>query len=176
MAAPGEGGRAQSDGVTRWRFARFDELTPREVHDVLQLRAAVFVVEQECAFQDVDGVDVHSWHLLARRGDTLVAYCRLIPAGIKFEEPSIGRVVTLPELRGTGCGRELMAEALRRADTLWPGQAIRIGAQHRLERFYRDFGFVQSSAPYDEDGIAHIEMLRPASGKLETSGRKVGQE
>ena len=162
--------------MTRWRFAPFEELTPREVHDLLQLRAAVFVVEQNCVFQDVDGVDVGSWHLLGRRGERLVAYCRMIPAGLKYDEPSIGRVVSVPELRGTGVGRELMAEALRRADTLWPGRAIRIGAQHRLERFYNEFGFTQSSAPYDEDGIMHIEMLRPASEKLETAGRKVGQE
>ena len=160
MAASRESGRAQSDGVIRWRFAPFEELTPREVHDLLQLRAEVFVVEQDCPFQDMDGVDPDSWHLLGRRGDVLIAYCRMIPAGIKFAEPSIGRVVTLPALRRTGCGRELMAEALRRADTLWPGRAIRIGAQQQLERFYEDFGFTRASAPYDEDGIMHIEMLR----------------
>jgi ElaA protein len=159
-----------------WRFAPFEELTPREVHDLLQLRAEVFVVEQDCPFQDVDGVDPASWHLLGTRGDALIAYCRLIPAGIKFAEPSIGRVVTPPALRREGFGRELMAEALRRADTLWPGKPIRIGAQQRLERFYEDFGFATASAPYDEDGILHIEMLRPASGKLETAGRKAGQE
>lgn len=176
MAAPRESGRAQSDGVIRWRFAPFDELTPREVHDLLQLRAEVFVVEQDCPFQDVDGVDPDSWHLLGMRGEALIAYCRMIPAGVKFAEPSIGRVVTLPSLRGTGCGRELMAEALRRADTLWPGRPIRIGAQLRLERFYEDFGFVTASAPYDEDGIQHIEMLRPAPGALESSARKAGQK
>jgi len=160
MAAPGESGDPQSDGVTRWRLAAFEELTPREVHDILQLRAAVFVVEQECVFQDVDGADLHSWHLLGHSGETLAAYCRLIPAGVKFDEPSIGRVVTLPAQRGTGLGRDLMREALARADTLWPGRPIRIGAQQRLERFYRDFGFAQCSAPYDEDGIMHIELLR----------------
>ena len=146
--------------MIRWRFASFAELTSREVHDLLRLRAEVFVVEQACAFQDVDGADPASWHLLGFRGDELVAYSRLLPAGVKFAEASIGRVVTAPALRGTGCGRELMREALRRADTLWPGQPIRIGAQQRLERFYEDFGFAQASAPYDEDGIMHIEMLR----------------
>jgi ElaA protein len=160
MVASRESGRAQSDGVIRWRFAPFEELTPREVHDLLQLRAEVFVVEQDCVFQDVDGADPDSWHLLGTRGDVLIAYCRLIPAGKKFAEPSIGRVVTSKKLRGTGSGRELMAEALRRADTLWPGRPIRIGAQQQLERFYEDFGFAKASAPYDEDGIMHIEMLR----------------
>ncbi len=160
MASSGESGRAQSDGVIGWRFARFDELTPREVHDVLQLRAAVFVVEQACAFQDVDGADPSAWHLLGSRAGELMAYSRLVPAGVKFAEVSIGRVVTSAALRGTGWGRELMRESLSRADKLWPGQPIRIGAQHRLERFYRDFGFVQASEPYDEDGIVHIEMVR----------------
>ena len=77
-----------------WRFAPFAELTPREVHDLYRLRAAVFVVEQKCAFQDVDGADTESWHLLAYCDKELVAYARLIPAGIKFAEPSIGRVIT----------------------------------------------------------------------------------
>ena len=143
-----------------WRFAPFAELTPREVHDLLRLRAEVFVVEQACPFQDVDGADPSAWHLLGSRGGELVAYSRLFPAGIKFAEASIGRVVTSPASRGSGCGRELMRESLARAATLWPGQPIRIGAQQRLERFYGGYGFVKASEPYDEDGIMHIEMVR----------------
>jgi ElaA protein len=176
----------------------FAELTPRELHDILQARAAVFVVEQECAFQDVDGADLHSWHLIGkassfprrressqesglgprRHGDdepSLVAYARLIPAGIKFAEVSIGRVVTLPPVRGTGMGRELMRVALEQAQRLWPGKPVRIGAQARLAKFYEDFGFVTASAPYDEDGIVHIEMLRPASVIPDKAGQTVGQ-
>ena len=160
MAALGKGSDAESDGLIRWRFAAFEELTPRELHDLLRLRAEVFVVEQACAFQDVDGADPAAWHLLGARGTDLVAYSRLIPAGIKFAEASIGRVVTAPALRGTGFGRELMRESLARADKLWPGQPIRIGAQHRLERFYNEYGFVKASEPYDEDGILHIEMVK----------------
>jgi ElaA protein len=143
-----------------WRFASFDDLTPAEIHDLYQARVGVFVVEQNCPFQDVDGVDQASWHLLGRADGPLLAYCRLVPAGAKFPEPSIGRVLTTKEARGTGAGRELMREALRRAEELWPGQAIRIGAQRYLDRFYGEFGFVQCSEPYDEDGIVHIEMLR----------------
>ncbi len=173
MAASGESGSAQSDGLIAWRFAPFAELTPREVHDLLRLRAEVFVVEQACAFQDVDGADLAAWHLLGVRGGELVAYARLIPAGVKFAEASIGRVVTSPALRGTGYGRELMRESLCGADTLWPGQPIRIGAQQRLERFYGDFGFAKASEPYDEDGIMHIEMLRPGKkGSEPFSGEK----
>ena len=145
-----------------WRCAAFAELTPREVHDLLQARAAAFVVEQACVFQDMDGLDPECWHLLGTRAGALVAYCRLLPPGTKYAEPSIGRVVTTGAVRGTGFGRQLMREALDRAQSLWPGRAIRIGAQRYLESFYAEFGFRPASEPYLEDGIAHIEMLRPA--------------
>jgi ElaA protein len=144
-----------------WRFAHFDELTPREVHDLFRLRIEVFVMEQNCPFQDVDGADVDAWHLLGRSGDALHAYCRLLSPGVKFPEASIGRVITSQRARGTGLGKVLMAEALERAGGLWPGQPIRIGAQARLERFYEGFGFRTASDEYIEDGIPHIEMLRP---------------
>ncbi len=160
--------------MLRWRFAPFDKLTPREVHDLYQARIEVFVIEQNCLFQDVDGVDPACWHLLGRQGDALVAYCRLVPPGVKYPEPSIGRVLTSRAARRSGAGRALMAESLARAQELWPGQTIRIGAQHYLERFYGNFGFVQASAPYDEDGIPHIEMLRPASVVADKSDQKVG--
>ena len=143
-----------------WHFAPFAQLAPQHVHDLYRLRAAVFIVEQDCVFQDVDGVDPRCWHLLGYSGDELVAYSRLLPAGIKFAEPSIGRVITSPSVRRTGMGRVLMAEAMKRAAALWPGQPIRIGAQAHLERFYNEFGFRKSSEPYDEDGILHIEMHR----------------
>lgn len=153
--------------MIEWRFAPFAELTPQEVHDLYQARAAIFVVEQNCVFQDVDGADPKSWHLLGYgspsplgEGPILVAYCRIIPAGVKFAEPSIGRVATTSEVRGTGVGRALMREALARTQALWPGVPIRIGAQQRLERFYHELGFATVSAPYDEDGIPHVEMLR----------------
>lgn len=145
--------------MTPWRFARFDDLTAREVHDILQARSAVFVVEQMCVFQDVDGVDPASWHLFSREGDRIVAYCRLLPPGVKFPEASIGRVITTEPGRGRGLGRSLMVEALARAHALWPSQSIRIGAQQRLERFYESLGFRTVSDPYDEDGIPHVEML-----------------
>ncbi|HEX4943530.1 MAG TPA: GNAT family N-acetyltransferase [Usitatibacteraceae bacterium] len=150
--------------MTEWRFARLDELTAREVHDILQARAAVFVVEQACVFQDMDGADPDSWHLFTRVDGELAAYCRIVPAGIKFAEPSIGRVITTGAMRGTGLGRALMLEALRRSATLWPGAAIRIGAQRRLETFYHSLGFVTDSEPYDEDGIAHVEMVHTGEG------------
>ena len=155
-----------------WQFARFDELPPRDVHDIYRARAAVFVVEQACPFQDVDGADPPSWHLFQRdAAGELVAYCRILPPGVKFAEASIGRVLTTDSARGTGLGRVLMQEALRRTDSLWPGEPVRIGAQQRLERFYQSLGFVTASAPYDEDGILHVEMVRGASTKPDTNPR-----
>jgi ElaA protein len=153
-----------------WKFAYFDELSPREAHDIFQLRVDVFVMEQNCPFQDIDGADLDAWHLLGRsrapvgEGE-LIAYARLIPAGIKFTEPSIGRVITRQTVRGTGLGRVLMKEALARSDALWPGQPVRIGAQHRLEKFYQSLGFTTASDVYIEDGIPHIEMLRTGTTK-----------
>jgi len=151
--------RTPSSMIT-WRCSPFDELSARELHDILQVRAAVFVVEQKCAFQDVDGADPHSWHLVGRMGDRIVAYCRLVAPGIKYPEPSIGRVITPMDARRTGAGRALMREAIAKAEALWPEHQLRIGAQMYLERFYGEFGFVRSSEPYDEDGILHIEMTR----------------
>ena len=145
-----------------WRFAHFDELTPGELYDILRLRTAVFVMEQNCVFQDMDGADPKCWHLFGVQDSQIVAYCRLVPAGVKYAEPSIGRVITPLVTRGTGRGRALMREALARAQKLWPGQALRIGAQSHLQRFYAEFGFTKASEPYDEDGILHVEMVRAA--------------
>ena len=141
-----------------WRLAPFAQLAVADLHDILRLRGDVFVVEQACAFADVDGADPLAWHLWTRDGEGVAAYARLIGAGVKFAEPSIGRIVTAPRLRGTGLGRLLVAESIARARGLFPGAALRIGAQHRLERFYAAFGFVTDSAIYDEDGIPHVEM------------------
>ena len=142
---------------------------------MLQARSAAFVVEQACVFQEIDGADPLCWHLVGYRGKELVATARLLPAGTKFAEPSIGRVITVGSARGTGLGRELMRQALKQADKLWPGKPVRIGAQARLEKFYEDFGFVTASAPYIEDGIPHLEMLRPASMIPDKAGQTVGQ-
>ncbi len=148
--------------MLNWRFAPFDKLAPRDIHDLYQARVAVFVIEQDCPFQDLDGADPACFHLLGRADGPLLAYCRIVPPGVKFAEPSIGRVLTTASVRRSGAGRELMREALARTQALWPGRPIRIGAQMRLEKFYQDFGFVKASEPYDEDGIVHIEMVRAA--------------
>ena len=156
----------------QWQFARFDDLPIRDWYAASSARIDVFVMEQNCPFQDNDGADFHSWHLLGWHGDArelaagndreLVAYCRIVDAGVKFAEPSIGRVVTPRTFRLQGFGKVLMAEAVRRHEALYPGQPNRIGAQQRLEKFYQGFGFKTASDMYIEDGIPHVEMLRAA--------------
>ncbi|MGH8805232.1 MAG: GNAT family N-acetyltransferase [Polaromonas sp.] len=147
-------------GIT-WRFVAFDALTSRELYEVLRLRSEVFVVEQACVFQDMDGADVQAMHLLGTLAGQLVAYARCFDAGVKFAEASIGRVVTHESVRGSGAGHVLMRQAIASLTQQWSPQAIRIGAQARLEPFYRQHGFAQDGEPYMEDGISHIEMLRP---------------
>jgi ElaA protein len=142
-----------------WTWARLDDLTARDVYDLLALRSEVFVMEQQCVFLDADGADMQAWHLLGRNAQGgLDAYLRLVDPGVKYAEPSIGRVVTHPNARGTGLGRLLMQEGIARTHDTWPGQATRIGAQARLQRFYEDLGFVRQGDEYIEDGIPHIEM------------------
>jgi ElaA protein len=146
-----------------WRCLPFDALHARTLYALLQLRTEVFVMEQDCVFQDMDGADAQCFHLLGESEDnTLVAYARLVPAGLKFTEASIGRVVTLPAARGGGLGHVLMREAVQALHGLWGEQPIRIGAQARLQAFYRQHGFEPDGPLYIEDGIDHIEMVRAA--------------
>ncbi|MCY7314185.1 MAG: GNAT family N-acetyltransferase [Rubrivivax sp.] len=145
-------------------WSRFAELGVDNLYDALALRCRVFVLEQG-AFLDPDGFDRDAWHLLARDGaGTLQAYLRIVDPGLKYAEPSIGRVITAPEVRGTGAGRALFAEGVRQCEAVWPGAGIRISAQARLERLYADHGFVQVGRAYIEDTIPHLEMLRAGRG------------
>ena len=141
-----------------WHDARFDELSAGTLYDLLALRSRVFVVEQRCAYDDLDGLDRVARHLWASDGAEIAAYLRIIPAGVKYAEVSIGRVVVAPAHRGTGLGQVLMRRGIAAAG----GAAIRLGAQAHLERFYADLGFQRASDVYDEDGIPHVEMVRPA--------------
>lgn len=145
----------------RWQWSRFGDLPAAQLYEALALRQQVFVVEQQCVYLDVDGLDPFSWHLFGRdAGGALQAYLRLVDPGRKHDEPSIGRVVTTATARGTGAGRALVAEGVAGHDRLWPGRANRIGAQAHLQAFYGSFGFEPVGEPYDEDGILHIDMLR----------------
>lgn len=156
--------------MIEWQWSRFGELSGRDVYGILALRQRVFVVEQNCVYQDADGRDPDAWHLLGRGEaaspqQSLAGYARVFEAGVRYAELSIGRIVTAPEVRGTGIGRLLVAEAMRRCAEQWPGQPIRIAAQRRLETFYLGFGFTVAGEPYLEDGIEHIDMVGgPVSG------------
>jgi ElaA protein len=147
-----------------WRWSRFDRLSRRDLYAALRARSAVFVVEQDCAFLDLDDADQEAWHLLGWSKhdeiETLAAYLRLLAPGSRFTEASIGRVLTTGAFRGTGAGRALMREGVHKSSEIYSGHGIRIGAQRYLEAFYAGFGFVPASEPYLEDGIEHIEMLR----------------
>ncbi len=160
-AAPAANGKPVA---LRWQWARLPGLSSLELYAVLAARQQVFAVEQHCAFQDADGNDAFAWHLLGWTTEPgssqLAAYLRVIDAGRKYAEPSIGRVLTVPPYRGIGLGRVVMLEGLARAGAVWPGRALRIAAQQRLEAFYTTLAFRTVSAPYDEDGIAHVDMLR----------------
>jgi ElaA protein len=147
-----------------WLWCRFRDLSAEDVYDMLALRSRIFVVEQKCVYLDPDGLDRHAWHLLGRdAGGTLRAYLRAVDPGRKYEVPSVGRVVTDPDRRGTGLGHDLLAEGLRRCELTWPGRANRIGAQAHLQGFYGRHGYVPVGEIYIEDDIPHIDMERPAT-------------
>ena len=142
-----------------WYLKNFDELSPHELYAILQLRSEVFVVEQQCVFQDMDNKDQVSWHVMGWNGVSLAAYTRLVPPGITYTEPAIGRVVTSPGVRGGGLGRSLMEYSINQCYILFGKTTIRIGAQVYLQKFYSSLGFVPAGDLYLEDGIQHIEMI-----------------
>ncbi|MDI1244456.1 MAG: GNAT family N-acetyltransferase [Rhodoferax sp.] len=140
----------------------FEDLRVGELYEVLRLRSEVFVVEQQCIYQDIDGADRQAMHLLGVQGGELDAYARCFEAGVKFPEASIGRVLIRTSARGTGLGHTLMEQAVAAISQVWGPQAIRIGAQAHLQGYYAQHGFMDVGKPYMEDGIAHLEMLRDA--------------
>lgn len=138
----------------------FDELTPHELYAIIRLRNEVFVVEQNCVFQDADNKDQYCYHLMLWDDKTLVAYARLVPKGISYEEMSVGRIISSPAYRNTGAGKSLVAKAIELCYELFGEGPVKIGAQLYLKKFYQSFGFIQTGDVYDEDGIDHIEMVR----------------
>lgn len=153
-----------SRGTTIWRCTTFDSLIPDELYAAMQLRQRVFVVEQKCSYLDADGLDERALHLFGWEhvdGDRrLVAYARIFPPRVRYAEASIGRVVTHPDVRGSGLGQALMREAIARVEEAGFGREIRIAAQMYLERFYERLGFRRVTEPYLEDDIWHVDMRR----------------
>ena len=156
-----------------WILKKFVDLTRFELYAILQLRNEEFAVEQNCVYPDMDNKDQLSFHLMGwsndppgpageiplKQQEKLAAYTRIIPPGIAYKEPSIGRVVTAGLIRGTGAGRELMERSVQAAYELFGKLPVRIGAQLYLLSFYSSLGFTQTSEVYLEDGIEHIEMI-----------------
>jgi len=150
--------------MTEWQWSSFADLPNKDLYEMLAQRQNVFVLEQQCLYPDLDGYDQDAWHLLGWKiidgKRQLAASLRVIAPGVKYAEMSIGRVLSTSAARGSGVGRELLVEGIARAEQLYPGHRLRIGAQQYLEAFYGSFGFKTVSDPYDEDGIMHVEMLR----------------
>lgn len=146
-----------------YTIKHFSELSITELYAIMRLRLEIFSVEQNCAYQDADGKDQEAYHLMgcSEKGE-LLAYTRILPAGITFKEASIGRVVTSGKVRGSGAGKELMNGSLQFIHEKFGKVPVRIGAQCYLKKFYGEFGFVVDGKEYLEDNIPHIEMLRQA--------------
>lgn len=148
-----------ASNMIHWRCKKFNELTVEELYKILQLRNEVFVVEQNCPYQDCDGKDALSYHLCGWQNDELKAYTRIIPSGISYiNAASIGRVVTSPSMRAQSIGKQLMSKSLESLYRLFGDVQVTIGAQLYLKKFYESFSFVQIGESYLEDGIPHITM------------------
>lgn len=143
-----------------WKIKTWNELSVEELYSSIHLRIKVFVVEQHCPYQDADGKDKKSLHLMGVDDNgAVLAYLRMVRPGVSYDEWSIGRVVTDPEIRQTGAGRQMMKMAMNHLKTNEGNPPIRISAQLYLRKFYAEFGFMEHGQPYPEDDIPHIEML-----------------
>jgi len=149
-----------------FKWSRLETLSGLELFTIIKAREAVFVVEQQCPYQETDEMDPHSWHLEVIVNGELAAYARVVDAGIKYTQPSIGRVMTVEKFRGAKVGEALMVEAIRFTEQQFPAMDIKIGGQVYLQHFYASLGFVAVSEVYDEDGIAHVDMVRKSKNSL----------
>lgn len=144
----------------KWKvYKTFDDFSPRHLYDVLKLRQDIFIIEQNCIYNDIDGLDAYSEHLLLLEPDeTMIGYLRIVPAGIKFKECSLGRIAIEKSNRGKGFGKNLVEKGIK---ILYETGAhdIRIEAQAHLENFYKDIGFTTVSEVYEVDEIPHLQMI-----------------
>lgn len=142
----------------KWILKKFDELTLDELYSILELRSKVFIVEQNCIYNDPDGKDQVAWHLMGMGEDQLIAYARILPPGVVYTDPAIGRVVTAPSKRKSGLGRELMNRSINHCEKLFGKTSITLSAQAYLKKFYESLGFSAVGDEYLDDGIPHIKM------------------
>lgn len=138
----------------------FHELTIQELYNILQLRSEVFVVEQNCIYQDIDGKDQKAVHIFIKENKDVLAYSRIFDEGEYFENPSIGRVVVKKEKRRTELGKKIMVEGAKYIKETFTNKKIEISAQKYLKDFYEDLGYVFTGNEYLEDGIPHIRMIK----------------
>lgn len=143
-----------------WHYKKFEDLTSYELYKILELRVEVFVVEQNCLYNECDGKDLKCDHLWCELDGEIMAYCRIVPPGVSYSEPSIGRVVSHPKHRDKKLGYELMRHSLQIIDNHYQAKSVRISAQSYLKSFYEKFGFQQVSEEYLEDNLPHMEMLK----------------
>jgi ElaA protein len=142
-----------------WQIKHYGDLSLNEFHDIIALRMKVFVVEQDCPYQDLDGKDKKCYHLIARNGmGDVIATARILPPGLAYDECAIGRVVIDEEARGQGLGHDLMDECMKYAIVEFGNSPILISAQKHLENYYGKHKFVSTGKEYLEDGIPHVEM------------------
>jgi ElaA protein len=154
-----------SEATINWTWKRFEDFSSADLYSMLAARIDVFVVEQRCFYQELDGLDSSALHLCGFSEGRLAAYLRLLPPGERFGGPSIGRVMTVALARDAGLGRELMITGIRGCRKYFPDEFLFVSAQAHLEAFYMSLGFVTISEPYDEDGIPHVDMeLQPGIG------------
>lgn len=146
----------------QWQWYSWQELDAQTLYDLLRLRVDIFVVEQKCAYPELDGLDAVCDHLLVRDpGGALLAYLRLLPPGLKHPLPALGRLAVVRDARGEGLARALGQEGVRGCQIRHPERDIHISAQQYLEAFYQSLGFVVDSKPYLDDGIWHVDMIKP---------------
>jgi ElaA protein len=145
-----------------WQWAHLTELSAKQCFSIFEARQAVFIVEQRCAYPDLDEFDAHAAHLIGWSGQHVAAYLRVLAPGTRFDEASLGRILTASSHRGLGLGRELVMHGVKYVRARYPQHSIRISAQQHLSAFYESCGFSVASSPYDEDGIPHVEMVAEA--------------
>ncbi len=144
----------------QWSWKSFEQITKEELYEVLSFRQSIFVVEQKSWYQDADGLDNISLHLLLKENTFLVGYLRLIPPGKKYDTPSIGRIAIKENLRGNAIGSELVKRGIKKSSETYLTDSVTISAQNYLTKFYQNHGFTIQGEVYDEDGIPHVKMVK----------------